>query len=128
LLDSVLNGPIWVALGVLVPSMMADLCDWDELAHGERREGLISAVFIWITKVGLSFTFLFSGIALQFSGFQAQLGEHQPDGTITWMRIFFAGSSIVAPALALICLKFYPISEEKAYAVRMELERRRGTV
>jgi len=128
LLDSVLNGPVWVALGMLIPAMMADLCDWDEHRYGERREGVISAVFSWITKVGLSFTFLFSGIAIQVSGFKAELGATQPEGTITWMRILFAASSVLAPGLAILCLWLYPITEAKAYAIRAELEKRRGTV
>ena len=128
LLDAVLNGPVWVALGLLIPSMMADLCDWDEERYGERREGLISAVFSWITKVGLSFTFLFSGIAIQVSGFKAELGAIQPTGTITWMRVLFVASSVLAPVLAILCLWLYPITEEKAYAIRAELEKRRGAV
>ena len=128
LLDAVLNGPVWVALGLLIPAMMADLCDWDEQQYGDRREGLISSVFSWITKVGLSFTFLFSGIALQLSGFKAELGATQPEGTITWMRVLFVASSVLAPLLAMACLKFYPITEEKAYAIRAELEKRRGAV
>ncbi|MCH2036640.1 MAG: MFS transporter, partial [Puniceicoccaceae bacterium] len=66
LLDAVLNGPVWVSLGVIVPSMIADLCDWDEHKFGERREGVISSVFTWITKFGTSFTFLVSGVALYF--------------------------------------------------------------
>ncbi|HBO56821.1 MAG TPA: hypothetical protein DD622_00125, partial [Opitutae bacterium] len=83
LLDAVLNGPVWVSLGVIVPSMIADLCDWDEHRFGERREGVISSVFTWITKFGTSFTFLVSGVALYFSGFDESLGADQPDGTIT---------------------------------------------
>jgi glycoside/pentoside/hexuronide:cation symporter, GPH family len=128
LLDSVLNGPVWVALGVILPSMMADLCDWDEHQHGERREGVISAAFTWVTKVGLSFTFLFSGIALQVSGFDESLGAAQPEGTMTMMRLFFAGSSVLAPLVAILCMLVFPITEKKANEIRSELETRRGTV
>ena len=128
LLDAVLNGPIWVAITLVLPSMMADLCDWDENCHGERREGIIGAVFMWITKVGTSFTFLVSGIALQCSGFNVALGAHQPERTLTIMRLFFAGSSVLAPALGMLCLLFYPITETKAYEIRATLEERRGVV
>lgn len=126
LLDAVLNGPVWVSLGVIIPSMMADLCDWDEHQFGERREGIISAVFTWITKFGTSFTFLVSGIALYFSGFDQALGAQQPGGTMTRLRIFFVGASVLAPLLAMFCLKLYAITEDSAYAIRAELERRRG--
>mgnify|MGYP001300060999 CR=1 FL=1 len=128
LLDAVLNGPIWVALGVLVPSMMADLCDYDELRYGQRREGIISSVFTWITKVGLSFTFLFAGIALTLSGFDEKLGVDQPEGTLSMMRALFAFSSVLAPVLGIIALKYYAITEKRAEEIRHELEARRGRV
>ena len=89
LLDAVLNGPVWVSLGVIIPSMIADLCDWDEYKFGERREGIISSVFSWITKFGTSFTFLVSGIALHYSGFDETLGVDQPEYTMKLLRIFF---------------------------------------
>lgn len=128
LLDAVLNGPVWVALGVLVPSMMADLCDYDELRHGQRREGIISAVFTWITKVGLSFTFAFSGLALTLSGFDEKLGVNQPEGTVSMMRALFTLSSVLAPLLGILSLKFYPISEQRAGEIRQALEARRGRI
>ena len=128
LLDAVLNGPVWVSLGVIVPSMIADLCDWDEHKFGERREGVISSVFTWITKFGTSFTFLVSGVALYFSGFDESLGADQPDGTITTLRLFFVGASVLAPVLAIFSLKLYDITEDSAYSIRKELEARRGEV
>jgi GPH family glycoside/pentoside/hexuronide:cation symporter len=128
LLDAVLNGPIWITLGVLVPSMMADLCDWDELQHGERREGLLGAVFSWITKVGLSCTALFSGVAVAVSGFDAGLGAAQPAETMLLMRGLFTGASILAPLLGAVFLAFYPITEKMAHETREALEARRGRV
>jgi GPH family glycoside/pentoside/hexuronide:cation symporter len=126
LLDSVLNGPIWVILYNVIPSMNADICDYDEELHGERREGMISSVSSWIIKVGGSFTFLVSGIALSMSGFDSELGMNQPEGTITSLRIFFVGSSVFAALWGLFCLNFYKITEESAYVTRQVLEKRRG--
>ena len=111
-----------------IPSMIADLCDWDEYKHGERREGIISSVFTWITKFGTSFTFLVSGIALYFSGFDEQLGADQPEGTMTVLRLFFVGASVLAPLIAILCLKLYNIDENDAYSMREDLEQRRGVV
>ncbi|MDF7824543.1 MFS transporter [Pontiellaceae bacterium B12227] len=128
LLDAVLNGPVWVSLGVIVPSMIADLCDWDEYQFGERREGIISSVFTWITKFGGSFTFLVSGIAIHFSGFNEKLGADQPAGTMTILRLFFVGASVLAPILAMFCLRLYKLNEKDAYEIRAELEARRGEV
>ena len=127
LLDSVLNGPVWVAIGVIIPSMMADLCDYDELKHGERREGMISSVYSWITKFGLSFTFLFSGFALALSEFDESLEMQSPE-TLFEMRIWFVGASVAAALVALIILRYYPISEKVAMETRKALENIRGKV
>ena len=126
LLDPILNAPIWTALGVIVPSMMADLCDLDEYVHGKRREGIFGAVFSWIQKVGFSMTFLFAGMAVWLSGFDEQLGAAQPEGTMFAMRLCFAGFSCLAMLLGMVFLYFYNVSEERAYEVRAELEQRRG--
>lgn len=40
------------ALWVLMASMLADVCDQDELQTGERREGTFSAVYWWIGQNG----------------------------------------------------------------------------
>ncbi len=127
LLDSVLNGPVWVAIGVIIPSMMADLCDYDELKYGERREGMISSVYSWVTKFGLSFTFLFSGLALTLSQFDETLAM-QSSETILTMRYWFVGASIAAALIALIILKYYPITEKVSFETREKLEKRRGEV
>lgn len=127
LLDAVLNGPVWVAIGVIIPSMMADLCDYDELKYGERREGMISSVYSWITKFGLSFTFLFSGVALTLSKFDETLSMQSPE-TLRAMRLWFVGASMAAALVALVVLRYYPINEKVAHETREELEKRRGEV
>ena len=128
LLDPVLSGPIWVAMSILLPSMMADLCDVDEFQFGRRREGVFGAVFSWMQKMGFSLTFLVSGIALEASGFDEKLGANQPEGTLWWMRFFFAGSSLVAMLLGMAFLWFYSVSEKRAYEIRAVLEERRGKI
>ena len=37
--------------------MLGDYCDYDEFTHGQRREGLFSAVSGWIMKAGSSLAF-----------------------------------------------------------------------
>jgi GPH family glycoside/pentoside/hexuronide:cation symporter len=128
LLDPVLSGPIWVALGMIVPSMMADLCDVDEYEHGKRREGVFGAVFSWIQKLGFSLTFLFAGIAIWLSGFNEQLGANQPAETMFAMRLCFAGFSTLAMVIGMAFLVFYNVSEKRAYEVRAILEQRRGKI
>jgi GPH family glycoside/pentoside/hexuronide:cation symporter len=126
LFDSILSGPIWVALYIAVPSMLADLCDVDEYQYGGRREGVFGAVFTWMQKCGSSLTFLVSGAALSLSGFDKSFGADQPEGTVLIMRLAFAGSSVLAVLACMIFLSFYNVSERQAYEIRARLEARRG--
>ncbi|MCA9787396.1 MAG: MFS transporter, partial [Candidatus Cloacimonetes bacterium] len=41
-------------LFTLVPSMVADVVDLDELATHERREGMYGSIFWWTVKLGLA--------------------------------------------------------------------------
>lgn len=56
------------ACWLLNGSMMADICDDDELRSGERREGMFSAVFAICYKGGIAFGALFGGYLLKWSG------------------------------------------------------------
>jgi GPH family glycoside/pentoside/hexuronide:cation symporter len=128
LLDPLLCGPIWTALNVLMPSMLADVCDDDELRHGQRREGMFGSIFSWIQKAGFSLSMLGMGIALNFSGFDASLGGEQSSESIMTLRLFLSVSTAVWSGAAILLLFFYPLTQKRAYEIRDALEARRGTV
>ncbi|MGE4489007.1 MAG: MFS transporter [Kiritimatiellales bacterium] len=126
--DPVLCGPIWTAISMLQPSMMADVCDDDERHHGQRREGMFGALYSWIWKCGISLSFLLSGVALVLAGFDEQLGGAQTSQTFTVMRLIFAGIPALTSGLTIILLSFYPITRRQAQETRRILEDRRGQV
>jgi GPH family glycoside/pentoside/hexuronide:cation symporter len=127
LLDPLLCGPAWTAVNILTVSMLADVCDDDELRHGLRREGMIGALFSWIQKTGFALAYLGSGLVLNFVGFSAAAGGTQLPRAITGMRLTLAGSITLWSVFAIALLAFYPLSKRRAYEIRDELEQRRGT-
>lgn len=126
LLDPLLCGPVWTALNVLMPSMLADVCDDDELRHGLRREGILGSLFSWIQKTGYALAFFGSGVALNLVGFHASLGGAQSPGAILGLRLLLAVSTAVWALIAIALLAYYPLSKERAYEIRDALETRRG--
>jgi len=128
LLDPLLCAPIYPALIILVPSMISDACDDDELRHGLRREGMAAAFFSWIQKAGYAASFFGSGLALYLTGFDAGLGGAQPARAILTMRLILAGATAAWAAIALGLLRFYPLDRDRAGQIRTELEARRGLV
>jgi GPH family glycoside/pentoside/hexuronide:cation symporter len=128
LIDPLLCGPMWVGVKIMLASMMADICDEDELKHSQRREGLFGGVFAWIEKMVLSLAYLGTGLALSFAHFNPTLGGNQSPETFTRMRLFLASAPALTAVFALVALKFYPITATRAAATRKQLEARRGTV
>lgn len=113
-------------LFTLMPSMMADVVDYDELKTHERREGMYGSIFWWVVKLGMSAALAGGGFLLNATGFDVALEGNQADSTIFFMRLFDAGVPIVTSAIAIWAVAVYPITEQKAREVREELERRRG--
>jgi len=126
MIDPLLCGPMWVAVKIMLASMMADICDEDELRHGQRREGMYGAVFSWTEKLVASLAVASSGFVLVYAGFDAALEGNQSPETIRVLRLFLSGGPAAAALLAIFALSFYPITAERANETRRVLESRRG--
>ena len=114
------------SLFTLMNSMVADVCDVDELQTSTRREGMFSAVYWWMVKLGVALASLISGFLINATGFRQELGLAQTSGTLLWMRIYDIGIPIVTSLAALFIIWTFEISESKAHEVRVQVERRRG--
>ena len=114
-------------LFTLMPSMICDVVDADEINTHERREGMYGSIFWWVVKLGQSVAIFGGGLLLNATGFNVDFGGDQPAETITMMRMFDAFIPCLASGIAIWAIASYSITEEKAHDVRMELEARRGT-
>ncbi len=114
------------SLFTLMGSMVADVCDYDELQTHQRREGMFGAIYWWMVKIGMSVAALLTGLLLNASGFDVALGSGQSPKTLFYLRIFDISIPIITFAIALLVISTYGITEEKAHEIRLELEKRRG--
>ncbi|MDX1740936.1 MAG: MFS transporter, partial [Rhodothermales bacterium] len=114
-------------LFTLMPSMVADVVDLDELYTHERREGMFGAIFWWVVKLGMAAALAGGGYLLNATGFDVALGGGQSESTIFLLRLFDASVPAIASAIAIFAVFRFPITEERAHSIRQELERRRGT-
>jgi len=113
-------------LFTLMPAMIADVVDADELHTHERREGMYGSIFWWVVKLGSAMALAAGGFLLNFTGFDVALGGDQAASTIYLMRIFDVLIPAAASCIAIWAVATYPITEAKAHDVRMQLEERRG--
>ena len=113
-------------LFTLMGSMIADVCDMDELETGQRREGMFGSIYWWVVKLGLAAAIAMGGFLLNATGFDVALGGEQAANTLFWMRIFDVVVPVIASLIAIWAIASYPITEDKAHEVRLALESKRG--
>ena len=114
------------SLFTLMGSMIADVCDQDELRTGERREGMYGSIFWWVVKLGMAAALAGGGFLLNFTGFDVDLGGAQSERTLFLMRVFDVAVPVVTSILAMLLIANYGITETKAREIRAALEERRG--
>lgn len=115
------------ACWMLNGSMMADICDSDQLATGNRREGMFSAVFSICYKGGIAAGALFGNYLLQWSGVRgetdaaANIVQLAPD-VISNIRVAY----LLPPALSYLgaagFMLAYPLTRARMKSIRGKLE------
>jgi glycoside/pentoside/hexuronide:cation symporter, GPH family len=111
---------------LMVDSMVADVCDDDELRSGRRREGMFSAVKGFALKLAQALTALIGGGLLAVSGFDAEIARADGlsiDVALT-MKNLMIGVQVLGLAGAIAMMWFYPISRQRAEQTRRELDAR----
>jgi len=115
-------------LFTLMPAMICDVVDMDELETHERREGMYGSIFWWVVKLGMAAALAAGGFLLNATGFDVALEGNQAPGTITLMRLFDAFIPFITSGVAIWTIATFSITEERAYEIRQTLERRRGSL
>jgi glycoside/pentoside/hexuronide:cation symporter, GPH family len=123
-LDPLTGGLFWIGVGVLGQSLIADVCDDDEIKNGRRREGMFGAIYGWSMKASFAISFVMIGVFLNGIGFDPA-AESQSPQTYLNMRLAMCLGAACPAILCFVFLKFYPLTREKAEENRRKLERLR---
>ena len=110
---------IWTIL----PSMIADICDLDELQTGTRSEGMYSATSAWVLKAGVAISMGLSGWLINVAGI-VDSAEVQTPEAIFNMRLLFTLLPSIFTLIGGFFVFRYPIPEKDAERVKAQLEER----
>ncbi|MEA2068206.1 MAG: MFS transporter [Verrucomicrobiota bacterium] len=124
LVIAVLASPGLSCVWVLTSSMLADVCDEDELNTGLRREGMFGAAFGLLVKFGLAGVMALSGIIIQWSGFDSEVLT-QPANTVRFLRFFFAATPLLFLAVAIILTVRFPLTRLRLGEIQMKLKNKK---
>jgi len=101
--------------------VLSDVIDEDELHTGRRREGSYFGVNAFIERLVMVLIGGSSGLVLGLSGYDAELAT-QPPSVALGIRLGMGLLPVVALAVFLAALKFYPLGKEQVVALRGRLE------
>ncbi|MEX0325685.1 MAG: MFS transporter [Puniceicoccaceae bacterium] len=121
--------PAATGMWVIIPSMVADIVDYDELKTNERREGAFGAVFSWIIKFSWSIAFGISGPLVVWAGYNVDLHKEMvPDDILFNMRILLAVLPFIVLAPAVFLAARFPMTTEMFEDIKQQLIERRGKI
>jgi glycoside/pentoside/hexuronide:cation symporter, GPH family len=127
LVPAVFGAFIMSAIWMFLPSMKADVADYDELKTGRRREGSINAFFSWFFKIATASAAGIGGVVLAKSGFDPLLAQ-QPDEVLQRMLRWYIILPIGISAVSLFFAVIFPLNRKRMADTRAKLEARRGKV
>jgi Na+/melibiose symporter-like transporter len=105
-------GAVGYAVADLMPwSMLGEVVDEDDLASGERREGIYNGFFTFLRKLGGSIAVVLAMLLLGALGLSK--GEEQNAATVTAIRLLTTLVPAIFLALAIWIAHEYPLTREK---------------
>jgi Na+/melibiose symporter-like transporter len=124
--------PVLVNIGlsacwILIGSFCADICDYDELITGRRREGMFSAVMGFLTKASIAAVSVITSGVLIYLGIEGKDPKLSVDQlfTIRWIYIVVPSLAMLA---AILFMAKYPLNKAKVKEIQNELNVRRTEV
>jgi GPH family glycoside/pentoside/hexuronide:cation symporter len=116
------------SLFTIMMSMTADVIDIDEMNTGKRREGIFGAIYWWMVKVGYGIAGALSGVIITVVGFNSDLATTDQQAAVDGLHAFFCFFPMVGTILAMLIMRNYSITEERAHEIRAELEKRKTQI
>jgi len=113
------------ACWVLIGSFCADICDYDELKTGERREGMFSAVTGFLIKLSIAGVIIMSSSVLIYLGISGK-DPHLTVSQLYTIRLFYIIVPVTAMILSILFIWKYPLTKAKLQEIQEELKLKRG--
>jgi sugar (glycoside-pentoside-hexuronide) transporter len=120
-----LGGVGFAVVDLMAWSMLGEVVDEDDLASGERREGIYNGAFMFVRKLGGSLAVALAMGILGLLGFQQD--QEQSQTVQTAIRLLTSVAPALFLALALVFAAGYPLSRARHEEIVEALDRREST-
>ena len=117
------------AMPLIINSMLADVCDADELTCGSQRQAFYGATFVTCDKIAMAVAMFLQGLLLSASGFDAEKAKSIGVSAETigyWMKaLLYTQPTGFIIGFAILLL--YPITRTSALNTRRLLDQRKAS-
>ena len=128
LLTRAIFDPGIIMMWALIPSMIADVCDVDELKTGNRREASFSSVYQWIWKFGATFSMIAGGSLISLVGADVAEADQMLSADVVFrLRLLLAIVPTMFGVIAFICIWSFPLTRDRIEVTKAELAAKRAT-
>ncbi len=110
--------------GLMYGSMVADICDEDELMTGQRREGSYAAAGSFLSKITQIVVLVLSGLMPRLAGY-TDFSVAPTLEQLEQMKLLLVITDVVGIGLAFCFLWFYPLTRERCADIRRSLDARK---
>ena len=107
---------------ILLPSLQADVIDADELATGQRNEGIYFATWALTLKCAYAAAWAVAGFALSLSGFVPDVP--QSETSLLAIRLLTGGAPFVVYLLAVLSFLRFDLDEAEHTRIRAIIDAR----
>lgn len=108
---------------VIYGSMVADVCDEDELKTGRRREGSYAAASSFLFKFVQVFVLILSGAMPRIAGY-VDTSIAPSLEQLEFMKVIVYSTNIVGVSIAIYFLYFYPLTRIRCAEIKKQLDER----
>ncbi len=108
----------------LLPAMLYDVCEVDELLTGKQRQGTIVSLQSLVESVSEAVGILALGFILELAGFNDALSS-QPDGALFWVSNCFTVLPVVFMLASCVLIYIYPITSKNFARIVKAVEAQR---
>ncbi len=104
----------------LMPAIIYDVCEYDELETGHQRQGVIVSLQGLVEALAAGIGAQLLGIVLQLAGFNGEAAV-QTESALKAVELSVTVLPAVFLVLAFVCLKKYPITKAKFEEIQRQL-------
>ena len=122
---SALLGIGYAAVDLMPWAMVGEVVDENELATGERAQGVYNGVLTFLRKAAGATAYMVAGFALSWAGFDKET-EKQSEDVMTTIRLLSTAAPALFLLLGLIAVRGYPLTRARHAKILEGLTARRN--